>query len=652
MPHLNNKMNNEIAALYLPMKSFFVLVALTFGLTATGYGASPCVGTNFNTPTNFTIPLNAQAMAVADFNNDGKPDLATSDGRNPGRVSVLLGNGTGGFAASMNFPGGRVAKSIVAGDLNSDGNIDLVLGNSDLSQSPIFSVLLGNGNGTFGAAVNLNPGGVGSGSESSSRVIAIADFNGDAKLDLVATNPSLNAISISLGNGLGGLTFHSYFAAGGFWPSYVTVKDFNSDGKLDLAVANSASNDVSILLGDGAGNFGSPITRAVGTNPRWLVARDFNSDNKIDLAVANSGSNNISILHGDGAGNLSTATNYTSNESSPESILEGDFDDDGRIDLAVLSRSSGNPSLILRTVIIFSADTAGNFRAVANFHHNLLAPNAIVTGDFNADGRTDIAAANSLARVVSLMLNTCAQVSAPTVTQFTHDAFSGFEGDLVSAAIAVVVRTGDVSSASSVSYNISDETASASRDYTPVSGTLNFAPGEVFKTITVPITKDTIAEDVETAELSLGNVTGASSLGSLSKARLLIFDDDAPTLSTQENTERAIALDSVTQVSGPFPLLNPFNFSSDKRTRVSLFLANLELSPNAAPSVIKVSAEDAQGKTFTLPIEYVSTVPGFTWLTQVVFKLPEDVSAPGNLWITIRLGGAPSNRVFIQIAAP
>jgi hypothetical protein len=125
-----------------------------------------------------------------------------------------------------------------------------------------------------------------------------------------------------------------------------------------------------------------------------------------------------------------------------------------------------------------------------------------------------------------------------------------------------------------------------------------------------------------------------------------------PVLLMEENTELAVALDSVTQVRGPFRLTNPLNSSPDGRTRVSLFAWNLELQPNEDAYAVKAQAVDGNGINYTLTVEAVMKVPGFNWLTQVIVVLPGNVAAPVDLRVSLSLHGATSNKAIIKIAAP
>src|SRR4029077_3292852 len=158
------------------------------------------------------------------------------------------------------------------------------------------SILLGNagsngkGDGTFRSAAG-SPIGLGSRPVS----VAIADFNGDGKLDLAVVDFTDSIVSVFLGNGDGTFGGPAGFGVGGH-PFSVVVADFNQDGKLDLAVANRLSNSISILTGKGNGSFALTRTLSVGVDPQSVAAGDFNGDTQMDLATANTTSNNSSIL--------------------------------------------------------------------------------------------------------------------------------------------------------------------------------------------------------------------------------------------------------------------------------------------------------------------------------------------------------------------
>ena len=125
---------------------------------------------------------------------------------------------------------------------------------------------------------------------------------------------------------------------------------------------------------------------------------------------------------------------------------------------------------------------------------------------------------------------------------------------------------------------------------------------------------------------------------------------DGPVLVTEESSNRAIALDSVTLLRGPFPVFTLHNFSPDRRTRVLLFAYNAALLPGESVSAVKAQAEDAFGNMYPLAVESVETVPGFSWLSQITLKLPNELSNAGDVLVSISLRDAVSKKVLISIA--
>ncbi|WP_418006552.1 DUF4347 domain-containing protein, partial [Nostoc piscinale] len=155
------------------------------GLTAETRQTYPGVLTTFATATNFTVGSSPRLVTVGDFNGDGKLDLAVAN-RYSNNVSVLLGNGTGGFGTATNFTVGTTAQSVTVGDFNGDGKLDLAVANYNSNN---VSVLLSNGTGGFGTATNFTVG-------SNPFSVTVGDFNGNGKLDLVTVNYNSNNVSV------------------------------------------------------------------------------------------------------------------------------------------------------------------------------------------------------------------------------------------------------------------------------------------------------------------------------------------------------------------------------------------------------------------------------------------------------------------------
>ena len=124
-----------------------------------------------------------------------------------------------------------------------------------------------------------------------------------------------------------------------------------------------------------------------------------------------------------------------------------------------------------------------------------------------------------------------------------------------------------------------------------------------------------------------------------------------PALLNLESSIAAVALDSVTFVHDPFSLRTIHNFSSDQRTRISLFALNVELLPSESISVVTAQAEDSQHRIFSLPVEFVGKVPNLDWLTQINLRLPDELSAGGDMLVKITVRGLASNEAKIRITA-
>ncbi len=322
------------------------------------------------------------AVMVADFNGDGKLDLAVTN-ISSNSVSILLGKGDGTFGAPVNFATGNNPLRGVVGDFNGDGKPDLAIPNKFSNN---VSVLLGNGDGTFQPAVSYAAG-------NSPVVVALGDFNGDGKLDLAVANLGSGSVSILLGNGDGTFQAAVNYSAGLYPAESVTVGDFNGDGKPDLAVANDST--VSVLLGNGDGTFQPAVNYAAGNLPFFIAVGDFNGDGKPDLAVTNYNGGNVSVLLGNGDGTFQSPANYSTGPN-PASVTVGDLNGDGKPDLAVANYNNANVSVLL-------GNGDGTFQAAVNYAVGG-GPSFAAFGDFNGDGRMDLAVSNQNSNNVSILL--------------------------------------------------------------------------------------------------------------------------------------------------------------------------------------------------------------------------------------------------------
>ena len=286
---------------------------------------------------------------------------------------------------------------LVVGDFNGDGIPDL---------ATMDGVHLGVGDGTFRQPVAS----LGLSAENPNLISMVSgDFNGDGKLDLAVENTGGGSIAVLLGDGDGTLHPPKFYAVGttdygpsGLPPaeSVLVVGDFGN-GHLDLAVANYADNDVSVLLGNGDGTFQPQVTYAVGTGPWALVAGDFTGNGRLDLAVADAGNENphlgatgpggVSVLLGNGDGTFQPAKEYLAG-NTPVALVAGDFNGDGRLDLAVDDDGSALDPAGGVAVLLGNGD--GTFQPPVT-SLGVTNPSLILAGDFNGDGKLDLAATNN-----------------------------------------------------------------------------------------------------------------------------------------------------------------------------------------------------------------------------------------------------------------
>jgi hypothetical protein len=351
-------------------------------------------------------PIKPMALATADLNQDGKPDVIAGMGAS---IQVALGSGNGMFASGdLTMPlGSAVASypcgdgydttySIVTGDFTGDGHQDVV---AAFGQGIV--LLPGDGAGHLGA-----PSVAYRGDFTGEPRLAAGDVNNDGKLDLVATpTTSAPGALVFLGSGGGSFAAPTTVAAVNGAPFSViagplTLADLNDDGNRDIVVGGGGKLDVALGRGDGtfntaaaysAGTFsGSPVNF-----PEFVLAGDFTGDGKTDVMMTSDGGK-VSLLVGNGDGTLGNLTQVPACAPLPGFSgtcgppVAADFNGDGKLDLALLPNGSGAVGLLLNT-------GGGSF---AQCWENALTGQpvgyAVTAADFNGDGRQDVALVEGL----------------------------------------------------------------------------------------------------------------------------------------------------------------------------------------------------------------------------------------------------------------
>jgi tetratricopeptide (TPR) repeat protein len=370
--------------------------------TAPSEATATSVGSSFPR-TDYSVGNSPRAVATGEFdtNNNANLDLAVVN-QVDNSVSVLLGNGDGTFGGQTTFAVGNGPVAITTGtfDLKNNAMTDLAVVNQT---DGTVSILLGNADGTFTRQptdVKVGNGPV---------AIATGYFDTSSTTndypDLAVVNQTDGTVSVLLGNGDGTFTRQPTDVPVGTGPVAIVAGSLDTvnNSNTDLAVVNQTANTVSILLGNGDGTFTKVAGDIeVGNAPSAIAAGNFDTSNAtnnyLGLAVANSGDSTASILLGNGNGTFSIPTpGAIATGTEPEAILEADFNNDGIPDLVTANENGGDVSVFLG----LGNGTFAPPLTIATGN----SPVALASGDVNGDGLTDLAVANESSDTVSVILN-------------------------------------------------------------------------------------------------------------------------------------------------------------------------------------------------------------------------------------------------------
>lgn len=340
---------------------------------------------SFSPPTNFPVGLSPFGTALGDVDGDGESDIVTANFYGDS-ISVLLGNGDGTFGAKADFGAGSEPFRVELADIDGDGNLDAVVTNNG---SASVSVLLGAGDGTFGPAVNLSVG-------QQPRGLALADLDRDGFTDIVATSVTDSVASVLLNNGDGTFAPRVDYDTGG-QPSDVLSTDLDFDGVEDLVVSNSTDDTVSVLYGLGDGTFDEAVDFPVGQEPSSVAVGYFDEDFNSYVAVANYADDTVSVLMVDEEGELGPATTVPVG-AAPATVRVSDVNQDGNDDIITTNNGSDNISTAL-------GNGDGTFDPARTWATGT-GPVGLALGDLDGDVLDDVVTANSTGNSASVLLNT------------------------------------------------------------------------------------------------------------------------------------------------------------------------------------------------------------------------------------------------------
>lgn len=375
------------------MKSRLKLLAAGLGLFISIFQT---IGQSFPLAALPVVGTNPIVVMAADVNIDGKMDLISLSGIT-NLVTVLTNNGAGGFGSNATIKAGLTgifANSFNMADINGDGRADLIC--SLTTGFPNYFgrllVFTNNGGGIFVSNATLVVG-------TNPVSVAVADINGDGRMDLVSANvgafPNYHTLSILTNNGSGIFRSNATLNVGS-GPQSVTASDISGDGRVDLISANFYDNTLSILTNNGVGRYLLQSSPNVGGYPLMVISTDVNGDGAADLVSANSGDATLSILTNNGTGKMSLASTLGVG-LTPYSVAGADVNGDGKVDLISANKNAA-------TLTVLTNNGTGGF-TIAGSPAVGPGPFYITTADVSGDGRLDLISANTGSNTLSVLTN-------------------------------------------------------------------------------------------------------------------------------------------------------------------------------------------------------------------------------------------------------
>ena len=596
--------------------------------------ASPPATVVLSDPQNYLSGDTASSVAVGDFNGDGKPDLAVPDPTN-GVVSVLFnqslpGSGASDFGTPQNFSTDTGPFAVAVSDFNGDGKLDLVV-TSDVSNtiSVLFNTTTpGSATASFSTAEVFTTG-------AGPRSVAVGDLNGDGKAEIVVGNNLTNTISVFFNTTAAGAATPSFatrqdFTTGNL-PRGVSLRDLNGDGRLDIATANAGSNSISVLLNttapaSGTFSFSTNQEFGVGQLPKSVSIADINGDGRPDLAATSSIDNIVSVLLNTTAPGATVPTYSTRQDftlgigANPDSVAFGDYNGDGKSDLAVTSSGLGKLSLLINNTS--PGATTPTFAAKQDFSAGSI-PGGLAVRDLNGDGKLDFVVANGGTTGVTVVMHATSLISdsqamgtiqnndiGPSAIldlNGSNDVGSGFVAGFVENGAAVNIADSDAT--------IVDAGVTELVNLKLVVGTAPDGASEVLTVagVVIPLNVDTtgtgivggtafhVAYTASTSTVTVtNNVGGTAPIGdfqALLRAVTYLNLSDAPNV-----TSRTISVTADDGVNPSPPVTSTITVTpaNDTPTGIALLTATIDENRPAGTAVGTFTTTDPDpGNTFT-----------------------------------------------------
>jgi hypothetical protein len=403
---------------------------LPFRLTFSG---TPVIdATLFSSKVDFATGTLPYYAVSSDIDGDGKPDIIVAN-YSSGTISIYRNTSTSGsistgsFASKVDFATGLNPYCIAVGDVDGDGKPDVAVTNYASNSVSVFRNTAVPGSVTassLAARVDFSTGGNPCG-------VVIGDIDGDGKSDLTVANIISGTVSIFRNTSTVGTITSGSFAsridfASGSQPRYLTLGDIDADGKPDLVVTNQISSTISVFRNTStsgsitSGSLAAKVDFATGSGPQGIAIGDLDGDSKLDLVVTNGNSSTISIFRNTSTTGSITPASFAAkvdfiSSSGPFLVDIGDFDGDGKPELAVSNLTAGTIS-IFRNTSTSGSITINSFAAKVDFSTGT-SPIGIAIGDFDGDGKPDLSVTNSNSSTVSVFRN--AIFGPPFISGFT-----------------------------------------------------------------------------------------------------------------------------------------------------------------------------------------------------------------------------------------